>query len=77
MLDKLHDDALDFAFNVRQIPDDEIRQAIQRIEAMPKEQRFDAFDLLETFVQNNHPYGRAAPIFNEIEQAANKNAITR
>ena len=77
MMRGLIDRAVDHAANTSACTDAEVRAAIERVKAMPEHQRYDAFDTLSAYVQNSHPRGRAADIFQEVEDAWTSHARKR
>jgi transcriptional regulator with PAS, ATPase and Fis domain len=50
-----------------------IRRA--EIERMPKCERHEAYELLLSYISNNHPHGFASDIYEEISEYANRSAL--
>ena len=75
MMNRVIDRAVDHAANSPTCTDEQVRSAIERVKAMPEYQRYDAFDVLSTFVQNSR--GRAAGVFQEVEDAWNSHTLKR
>lgn len=69
------DQMVEASTNSPQQSDEYYRACQERIEEMPENQRYEAYELLLGYISNNHPYGFAAPIYDEIAEHANRNAV--
>jgi len=56
-------------------PDSYFRDCQKRIDQMENSHdRHEAYELLLAYIANNHPYGYASPIYDEINELANRNS---
>lgn len=74
-MDEAIDQVVEMSTNGKVRDDEFFRHAADRIDAMPDGQRHIPYELLLSYIGNNHPYGMAADIYDEINTRANENNL--